>query len=134
MVTHPLRNLGRQGRQLRSEHRAHTERRISSAYTSSPKVGVALQLLERSGHVSFELLHAGASLFAINRHDRSYELCLTGEMMMNAGLADMHGIRDVGIAEAVISTDCQESPGARDDFASFGGEFDFHGGRLPTSR
>src|SRR6266850_952796 len=84
--------------------------------------------------MSFELRHTNKSLFPVRRDDPLHELFFTGEMMVNAGLADMHCIRNVGIAEAVISADCQESLGTRDDFASFCREPDFHGGTLPTSR
>jgi hypothetical protein len=83
-------------------------------------------LLEGSAGLSFQLRQPSAGLLSIHRHDRFHELCLTGEMVVNAGFTDMHGVRDVGIAEAVIPPDGQESLGARDDFPGFVRELNVH--------
>jgi hypothetical protein len=77
--------------------------------------------------MAFELSQPSAGLFSIHRHDSFHELSLTGEMMVNARLTDMHRIRDVGIAEAVIPADGQESLGTPDNFPSLIRELNIHG-------
>ena len=73
-----------------------------------------------------ELGYADACFFAIHRYDCLYELGFAGEMMVDAGLADVHGSGDVGVTEAVIAPDCQKGLGAGDDFAGFVGEVEVH--------
>ncbi len=77
--------------------------------------------------MAFELSQPSAGLLSIHRHHCFHELCFTGEMVVNAGLTDLHAIRDIGIAEAVVPPDGQESLGAGDDFPGFVRELNVHG-------
>jgi len=124
---HFLRDLGRDGRHLGSQHRADAERRRAVADAGRPVAHVGVQLRQRVGDLPLEGGHAGARSFAVADDDRAHQFGLAGEMMVDAGLADPHGFRDVGIAEAVVAAHGEQRLRAGDDLAGFRGEFHVHG-------
>ncbi|MNL60495.1 hypothetical protein D3C87_1843110 [compost metagenome] len=66
-------------------------------------------------------------LRAVMRHNGKDQVRLGGEMMMDAGLADVHPFGHIGVAEPVITTGAQQQPGLLDDLKGAGGKLQAHG-------
>ncbi|KAG0738165.1 hypothetical protein G6F24_017682 [Rhizopus arrhizus] len=106
MAAHFLGNLRRNHRRLGCQHRADAERRRAAGAAGRP---------------------------VVHFDHRAHQIRLAGEMVMDAGLADVDPRRHVGIAETVVAAGLQQRTGVGQDLQGLGRERLFHMPQ-PTSR
>lgn len=94
--------LGQNG-ELACQQRADTKRGAGVRNAGFPVLGIDPQLFVRIGFVKFDICHPRFSFFPIPRNQRSDQIDLAWEMVMDARLTDPDHISDVSITETVVA-------------------------------
>lgn len=111
----PRRRFPGNHRQFGSQHRADAHGQRALADALGPILGIGGKPRQRILDVPIESGRAFTRLRAVPRHDRQHQLRLGRKMVMDTGLADMHPLGYVGIAESVVSTGGKQQLGLLDD-------------------
>ena len=89
--------------ELACQQRADTKRSAGVCDAGFPIPSVEPKLFERIGYLKFEIRHPRFSFFPIPRNQRSDQIDLAWEMVMDACLTNPDHISDVGITETVVA-------------------------------
>ena len=93
-----------QGGKLACQQRAETKRGADVRDAGLPISDVQPKLFEWIGRLPLEVRDPRPDFFAIPDHQRSYQIGLAREMMVDACLADSNHTRNIGVTEAVVSS------------------------------
>ena len=72
--------------------------------TAGPVLHIRVEFLQRVVELAIQQRQALARLGPVQLNYRAHQVRLAGEVVMDAGLADVHPRRHVGVAEAVVAT------------------------------
>ncbi len=100
MRSHFERDLFRKNRNLRRQQSADAKRRGGVSNAGFPIAGVGTQLAYRIEDLPLQFGDPRFRLFPVLGNKRANQIGLSGEMVVDAGVADADHFGDVGIAEA----------------------------------
>lgn len=106
--------LGQDG-ELACQQRADTKRSAGVRDARFPIPDVEPKQFERIGYLTFKIRHPRFSLFPILRNQRSDQIGLAWEMVMDARLPNPDHISDVGITETVVAASDDQRTRASQD-------------------
>ena len=110
----------RQNGELACQQRANTKRSAGVRDAGFPIPRVEAKLFARIGHLTFEARQPRFNLFPIPREQRSDQIDLAWEMVMDARLTNPDHISDVGITETVVAVSDDQGTRAGQDVISGG--------------
>ena len=96
-------NFFGQNGKLAGQQRTDAERSRGVRDAGFPISGIGPKLTKGIGYLKFEVRDARLGLLPVSRHERSDQIDLAREMMVNARLANADRLGDIGGAEPVIA-------------------------------